>query len=248
MNTEYIVFNAGETKIYKISDGTTETVACYGDSVAFENNCIYFIYRGQIQKYDFTSKTTEKIFSIDTIKSDEITKRFGGYSSNGQGCVVDSLIYNNRFYVLGTFDGKYSAKPHYIYSFDLVDRNDYKLEIDNIIVNGEDFVHHQKTIVQYPSGWLFVTEEKAYDVELHPSFILKCYNCGTNQITEIATNCGNSSTLTTGILKKKTTILLHPSTPIKWGNYVFYGHGIGEMRTRPACVNINKPMEIISKK
>lgn len=245
MNTEYIVLYTGETKLYKISEGTTEDVACCGDSVIFEDNCIYFVDQGQIQKYNLTSKTTEKIFSIDAIKSDEIKKRFGGRSYEGQGCIVDSLIYNNRFYVLGVFDGKYSAKRHYIYSFDLFDKNNYKLEADNIIVDQEDFVHQQKTIVKHESGWLFVTEKNETDVEMHPAYILKIFDCITNQITEIATNCGYTGIITSGVLIKKIKLLLHPSSAIKWGNYVFYGHGINQMQTRPACIAIDKPMEVI---
>ncbi len=237
MDDKYIVMNIFEngetlTTIYNtytrektiISVENHERFGC----ASIINDDILLNDRDVIYKYNANTKQTEKLF---TIEDEQICSKLGIGFAKSNGTFVDSLICNNRLYILSKSNNYNEVENHYIYSFDLDSGKNCRCEADNIFVHTSG-VYSANAIKKIDNGWLFVTEDSGSKKAKNSKYIMRIFLCDNKQVIKLAENCGYGDYLTDRV-------------PEKWRDYVFFNYYEQKQKKINACVSIKEPMNII---
>lgn len=237
MDDKYIVMNIFEngetlTTLYNIYT-REKTIIGYEEhksfnSAAIMKDDILLNDRDVVCRYNTITKQIEKLFVIEGEEIRNITGLNFGNTVNG---FVDSLIYNNRLYILSKSNNYNEVKNHHIYSFDLENGKNCRYEADNIFVHTSG-VYSGNAIKKFDNGWIFVTEDSESKKAKHSKYIMRIFLCDNKQVIRLAENCGYGDYVAS-------------ESPQKWGDFIFFRYGTGELSSISACVSIKEPMNII---
>ncbi len=223
--------------VYDLNSNAINTFNVWGDSAYIFDDVVYIINHSTVFKCNLATNEYEKIFDIFEL-SDELKKRYDYSGSNGR--IRDSLIYQNKLYLLGEV-GEWSlhwnVKKIYIYSIPLDNPTQYENVADNIYAYQS--MGGSTDLFKFDSGWVFIIEDEKYSCS--PKFYLAIFSCETNDIKKLAKGCGEKNVTKAGLFKNKTEFYRKTLKFFKWNNFVFFDQAAGSF----SCVNINEPMNII---
>lgn len=240
MNEQWLIAKANnDILIYNLCSDTINTLNEYGESAYIFGDIVYIINHSKVLRYNLTTQKHEEI--LDVFKIDELKNRYDYVGDHGSIC--DSLIYQNKLYLLGEageYDSWRRTKKTYIYAVPLDNPSQYEIVADNIYAYSS---YGRTDLFKFDSGWLFVSEDD--DTLFGPKFNVTVFSCETNDISKLAKGCGEQREIKVGLFKNKTDYYRETKEFFKWNNYVFFKQATGSYRsTIAACVNVNEPMNI----